>query len=129
LTVALGLFIAAAGLTACSTPSAAKSSVAVQSPTGTALSWFASINEHDYPLALAHFLPSARDQMEWSDFGTSSFRDVRCHNVSQKSNTSEVECTFSVPNPSPDMENVTFWDVYMKRTPTGPWLITGYGQG
>jgi hypothetical protein len=124
-----GLLVFGVALVGCSSASRSLPHVAVQPPINTALSWFRSINEHNMPLALAHFVPKDRQQMEWSDFGSASFSEIRCQLVSQEKTTSEVDCTFHVPNPSPDMRGVTFWDIYMQREPPGPWLINAYGQG
>lgn len=43
--------------------------IAIQSPVATTRSWFAAINAHDKPLALAHFVPADRDMMNWSSWG------------------------------------------------------------
>jgi hypothetical protein len=104
--------------------------IAVQSPVDTALSWFKSIDEHNLPLAKAHFAPADRSQMAWgSDFEGSSFSDVRCRLVAQEITTSEVYCAFDMPRRPSDMDGVTFWTIDMQREPAGPWLIASYGQG
>ena len=112
-------------LAAC-TSSAAPPRVATQSPVNTALSWFKAINEHNMPLAQAHFARADRNQMEWSDSG--SFYDLRCRLIAQAMTTSQVRCTFMMHKRPIDMLNVTYWSVSMQRKPPGPWLITGYGQ-
>ena len=117
-------------LALCGCGSGALPHIPVQSPVGTALSWFHSIDQHNMSLAKAHFAPPDRKLMAWgSDFDASTFSDVQCHATQQETTTSQVHCTFNIPSRPPDMRGVTFWDVYMERQPPGPWLITSYGQG
>jgi hypothetical protein len=110
------------------TSSAAPPHIATQSPVETTLSWFKAINEHNMPLAQAHFARADRNDMEWSDFGSFSFYDLRCHLVAKGLTTSWVRCTFKTHNPPIDMVSDTYWSVYMQRKAPGPRLITGYGQ-
>jgi hypothetical protein len=125
----VGILAFGLGLAGCTSASGPLPRIAVQSPVATALSWFNSINEHNISLARAHFVPADRQLMTWSDFGSTSFSNVHCHSLEQEATNTEVYCTFRVPNPSPDMQGVTFWDVYMQRKLHGPWLINSYGQG
>ena len=124
LVVLVGLGFGLAGCSSQTSSSQPPPRVAVQSPVDTALSWFKSVNDHDLPLALAHFAPGSREQMEWSDFGSTTFTNVQCSLVSATSTTSDVRCTYGLPN----LPGRTFWTVDMERTPPGPWLITSYGQ-
>jgi len=115
-------------LGACSSSSGSPPSIAVQSPVGTALSWFKAINENNMPLALAHFASAERSQMEWSGLGSFSFYNVNCHVTSQAAATSQVKCTFKVRNPPVDLQNDTFWNIsFQRKSMSDPWLITGYG--
>jgi hypothetical protein len=124
LMMAISLMLAGCGNAAAPLPR-----IAVKSPVDTALSWFKAVNENNMPLALAHFAPADRSQMEWSDVGSFSFDDLRCHVMVQATRTSQVECAFKVHNPPIDLLDDTFWDISMQRKPFGPWLITGYGTG
>ena len=103
--------------------------IEVQPPVDTAYAWFAAINDNDYPLALAHFVPADRSYMEWSSFGSVSFSDVTCNLISQASNAATVGCFFTVQNPPPDMQDDTGWSIDMERHTPGPWLIVDYGVG
>ena len=115
--------------------------VAMQSPEATALSWFSSINTHNMPLAVAHFAPADKGQMDWADFDSVSFSNVRCSLVSQSESkqlfqnrssqaSASVMCTFVPHAPSGDPAlSDAFWTVYMKRSSSGPWLISSYGTG
>jgi hypothetical protein len=103
--------------------------VRTEPPAQTVIDWFRSINHHDYPLALAHFVPLDRQLMHWSDFGSTSFGDVHCDLLWQHLTDAQVGCSFFVPDPSPDMEGIDGWGVTLARHRQGPWLITGYGQG
>lgn len=103
--------------------------VAVQSPVATTLSWFASINAHDKPLAVAHFVPADRDMMEWTNWGA-PFTGLQCSLMHRSTHRASVYCKFNVINdPNMGMSNVSFWTVALQREPTGRWLINNYGQG
>lgn len=123
--IAVGIGSAAAVLTSSSTPSRIK----VQSPLATVVSWFDAINDRNQALAVAHFSPADQDQMEWSAFGTSSFQNLRCHDIAVHSNNATVYCSFQIRNPTPDLKGDSFWTVDMTRARSGPWLITSYGTG
>ncbi len=104
--------------------------IAVQSPVDTAVSRFRALNEHDMPYIVAAFWPSDRETAETSGVGSSlPFEDVHCHLETQSATTSAVRCTFQVANSvNTPMQNVTYFSVDMQRKPSGPWLITDYGQ-
>jgi hypothetical protein len=103
------------------------STIAIQSPVATTLSWFAALNEHNKPLALAHFVVADRDMMEWS-FWEPPFHGLHCSLTSEGVNRANVYCTFDDINDN-DMSNVDFWSVSLQRSSNGPWLINNYGQG
>jgi hypothetical protein len=103
--------------------------VSVESPTATAYSWFRAINQDNLALAQAHFEPTSRSQMHWSDFGSIQFTDVSCSPRSVTTTNADVRCAFDVPNPPADLQGDHFWDVWMQRKASGPWLISSYGQG
>jgi hypothetical protein len=128
-TVALSVALAFALNGCAATPTDAPSlSIAVQSPVDTAYAWFAAINEHNLPLALAHFAPADTGAMEWTDFDSFSFSDVSCSLVSQTSTTADVGCRFTEHAPS--YENIDAgWGISLERQPPGPWLINNYGTG
>jgi len=65
--------------------------------------------------------------MRWSDLGSFSFYDLRCHQTARAATASQVKCTFRVHDPPPDLQEDTFWYISMRRQSLGPWLITGYG--
>jgi hypothetical protein len=103
--------------------------VAIQSPVATTLSWFASINAHDKPLAIAHFVPADRDMMEWTYWGM-PFTGLHCSLMHRSTLRASVYCKFNVINdPNMGMGNVSFWSVSLQREPSGRWLINNYGQG
>lgn len=103
--------------------------VAIQSPVATTLSWFASINAHDRPLAIAHFVPADRDMMEWTNWGV-PFTGLHCSLMNRSTLHASVYCKFNVINdPNMGMGNVSFWTVALQREPSGRWLINNYGQG
>ena len=103
--------------------------IAIQSPVATTLSWFAAVNAHDKPLALAHYVAADRHMMEWSSWGP-PFKHLRCSQRSGSATSAVVTCTFDeINDPTGGMSNTSFWDVYLQREPPGPWLINGYGQG
>ena len=122
------LLVLGSALAACGS-SGTSPKVGVDTPAATAAAWFKSINDGNLALAEAHFEPGSRSQMQWSDFGSVSFKSVKCLLRSQSATSSDVRCSFTVPNPPADLEGQYFWDVYMKRRGTGPWLISTYGQG
>jgi hypothetical protein len=101
--------------------------ITIQSPVATTLSWFAALNQHDKPLALAHFVVADRDMMEWSFWGP-PFKDLHCSLTSATATRADVYCTFDDIN-SGAMSNVDFWSVSLQRSSPGPWLINNYGQG
>jgi len=121
--------LALMGLVSCGPSREPGVEIAIQTPVGTALAWFQSVNTHDKSLALAHFASADRDKMEWSDFGSISFDNVQCQPEAETATTAAVRCTFAIRDPSPDVRSDTFWDIYFERQPSGPWLITDYGQG
>jgi len=127
--ITVAMVIMALVLAGCTSSTAPLPSTAVKSPVDTALSWFKAVNENNMPLALAHFAPADRNQMEWSGLGSFSFYDLRCYVMFQAVTTSEVVCAFKVHDPPIDLLDDTFWDISMQRKPSGPWLITGYGTG
>lgn len=102
----------------------------VQSPTDTALAWFAAIDEKNFPVAVGHFVSSARTMMNWADFGSVSYSNVHCTLRSQTETQAVVLCMFVVHAPSGEPSGgASFWTVEMERNGDGPWLIDNYGQG
>ena len=92
------------------------------------MSWFRAVNSRNKPLALAHFVPADRGQMEWSGW-VPSFNHLHCSLSSGTANAARVICTFDdINDPQAGMSNTTFWSVYLQREPSGRWLINGYGQ-
>jgi hypothetical protein len=67
--------------------------IAVHSPVATALSWFAALNAHNKSLALAHFAPADREQMEWSSW-VPPFKHLKCSQRSGSATSADVTCTF-----------------------------------
>ena len=103
--------------------------IAIQSPVATTLSWFSAVNDQNMPLALAHFAPSARGQMEWSSWGP-PFTHLHCSLQSKAAANAHVYCTFAdINDPDTGMSNISFWTVYLQRRSSGRWLINNYGQG
>jgi hypothetical protein len=103
--------------------------IAIQPPVATTLSWFAAINAHDKPLAVAHFVPADRDMMEWSNWGE-PFRDIHCSLMNSATSRASVYCKFNdINDANMGMSNVSFWTVSLQREPSGRWLINNYGQG
>jgi hypothetical protein len=103
--------------------------IAVQSPVNSTLSWFAAINAHDKPLALAHFVPANRDMMEWSYWGV-PFKGLHCSLMNRSTSRASVYCKFNnINDANMGMSNVSFWTVALQREPSGRWLINNYGQG
>jgi hypothetical protein len=103
--------------------------IAVRSPVATTLSWFSAVNDQNKPLALAHFVPADRQMMEWSSLGPPFVR-TRCSLHSASTRNAVVYCTFDdINDPGTGMSNVSFWNVYLQREPSGRWLINNYGQG
>jgi hypothetical protein len=102
--------------------------IASEPPVATTLSWFSAVNRHNMPLALAHFLPADRGQMEWSQWGP-PFTHLHCSLSSGTAKDAHVYCTFDkINDPDTGMSNVSFWSVYLQRDSSGRWLINGYGQ-
>jgi hypothetical protein len=71
--------------------------------------------------------------MEWSSWGP-HFKNVKCTQLSglapQTATSAVVRCTYNTINdPDAGMSNEDFWDVYLQRNTSGPWLINNYGQG
>ena len=115
-------------LTACGdspTPSAD------ETPLAAAQSWFGSINAKDLQAAQDHFVPSARDQMDWGGGDTatwSTFTNVHCRSVWQTATAATVHCTF-LESASPSEGNPdTYWTIDLVRSRSGQWLIDNYGQ-
>jgi hypothetical protein len=79
-------------------------------------------------LAVAHFAPADREQMDWHDFYSTSFEQVHCQLVSETAISADVGCGFSEHGP-PDDNPDQGWGIYMQRSPGGPWLINAYGTG
>jgi hypothetical protein len=101
------------------------------SPVKAALSWFGAINRHDRSLIDSKFAPDDRymvaNVISWNLY---YFLDVRCHTSSETRLRATVSCEFKMRDPAPpEMRNISFWDLDLRRSPSGPWLITGYGQG
>jgi hypothetical protein len=92
-----------------------KPTIAIQSPVNTTLSWFAAINAHDKPLALAHFVPADRDMMEWSNWGV-PFKGLHCSLMNHSTSRASVYCTFNdINDANMGMGNVSFWNVALQR--------------
>jgi len=103
--------------------------IAIQPPVATTLSWFASINAHDKPLAVAHFVPVDRDMMDWSNWGV-PFKGLHCSLMNRSTSRASVYCKFDdINNANMGMSNVSFWTVSLQRESSGRWLINNYGQG
>lgn len=103
--------------------------IAIQSPVATTLSWFSAVNDQNLPLALAHFAPGARGQMQWSSWGP-PFTHLHCSLESKATTNAQVYCTFAdINDPDTGMSNVSNWAVYLQRESSGRWLINSYGQG
>jgi len=103
--------------------------IQVQSPVETTVAWFTAVNDQNAPLALAHFAPAAREQMEWSQWGQ-PFRHLRCSLQSATTSTAVVGCSFATINdPDTGMDNDSAWSVDLQRAQSGPWLINNYGEG
>jgi hypothetical protein len=125
--VPVGITLVLAGCTS----SAAPRRIATQSPVDTTLSWFGAVNRHDRSLIDSKFAPGQRREVaNVLDWNLYYFLDVRCHASSESRLSATVRCVFKMRNPAPpEMLNVSFWDFDLQRSPSGPWLITGYGQG
>jgi hypothetical protein len=121
--------VAAGILTGCG--GSALPSVPVESPAKTALAWFEAVDHHDLRLALAHFAPPDRGQMEWGGSAWPYFAHVRCRG-GQTGNEASAGCSFVVRNAHGSFFGFQGWvgmGVWMERKPGGPWLITSWGQG
>ena len=112
-------------LTGCG--SAPPTPIAIQPPVATTLSWFQAVNAHNMPVAQEHFVPSDRDMMAWSSWEP-PFKDLQCQLSSATTRRADVYCTFATIN-SDDMNNVSFWNVYLQRDESGRWLMNSDGQG
>jgi hypothetical protein len=110
-------------------PNSVSSEIKVEDPSNTAVSWFRSVDSNHLALAIAHFDPPHRYLMQWGNFGSFSFNKVHCVTLTESEHESSVRCTFRIPNPPPELENVIFWDIHFHKSNSGPWLITSYGQG
>ena len=131
LALLLGLTVS---LSACSSGPSSYSGplpqIEVQSPVKTTIAWFKALNNHNAPQALAHFADGERRQMEWAQWGPPFVR-LHCSLQTQTTgNQAEVNCTFNdINDAAAGMSNVSFWNVYLQREPSGRWLINNYGQG
>ena len=106
--------------------------IAPQSPVQTAYGWFKSVNNKDYPGAVAYFEPTARDMMEWGGGNTSgwpTFSNLRCKLVTETVTDAQVQCTFRESQAADVGNPDSFWGIDMHRVGTGPWFIDNYGQG
>ena len=103
-----------------------------QSPVQKAYGWFKSVNNKDYPAAVAYFEPTARDMMEWGGGNTSgwpTFSNLRCKLVTETVTDAQVQCTFRESQAADVGNPDSFWGIDMHRVGTGPWFIDNYGQG
>lgn len=103
-------------------------------PVRAALSWFAAINRKDKAAAIAAFVPSAAEQMNWGNGDTATwptFTAIKCtqQNQDAATATATVYCTFSESQAPAAGNPDTFWTVYFQRTSDGRWPIDNYGQG
>lgn len=130
-----GFVVAVSG---CGSPASYRSratlspTAAERSPVQATLSWFSAVNHKDMTAAVAHFEPSAANQMDWLNGDTSTwpiFSALHCKPVGQSNSSATVYCTFS-ESQAPAVGNPdSFWTVDLQRQSDGRWLISGYGQG
>ena len=123
--VALGVVLAV------NTGSRGPKATARPTATATALGWLSAINSHKLSLIESYFDPKDRYMVAHVvDWDLYQFVGVRCHLMEETALTAAVFCHFAMRSPQPpEMQNVSFWDVYMERSLSGPWLIDNYGQG
>jgi hypothetical protein len=126
--VSAGLGIAACGSPP--TPSAVES--LISTPLLAARSWFQSINDKNLTAAEDHFVPAARDMMDWGGGDTSTwstFTDLHCRTLSDNRGRATVLCNFVESASSSEGNPDSFWTVSLQRQAPGIWLINNYGQG
>jgi hypothetical protein len=131
LAISLAISIALGVALAVNAGSSAPKAIAQPSATARALAWFSAINSHKLSLIESYFDPADRYMVahvvDWDLF---HFVGVHCRLIEEAARTSVVVCHFAMRSPQPpEMQNVSFWDVYMERSPSRPWLIDNYGQG
>jgi hypothetical protein len=122
-----GMALASCGVTTAST----NSTQVFSTPLAATYSWFRSIDLKEPKSVIAHAAPSARYMMDWNDGDTSlwpSFSRIACKVAKEATNTTALLCTFK-ENAPPGNNPDTFWSVSLKRSVSGKWLITNYGQG
>lgn len=122
--------VASAVLAGCTSSHSASvsSSSRPKTPVDAALAWFHAINHKDKAAALAAFLPSNADQMNWNGGNTASwptFSKVACTDSYSDDTVANVYCTFKESDPLGD----TFWTIHFQHATDGRWLIENYGQG
>ena len=112
-------------------PEGSPPTTTASAPLSTARIFFTALNGHDRSAVVAAVAPAARSQVQWS-FWPPPFRHLRCHLTSATAapRRAGVECDFDeIYSPGAGMSNTTFWNLELRRYPSGRWLITGYGQG
>jgi len=130
----LGLILAGAPVLAgCGgAPVATQSLSHASTPLAATGSWFAAINDKNLRAAQDHFIPSAKDMMNWGDGDTSTwstFTKLRCRTLFESGNAASVYCSFDESPSSSEGNPDSWWTVSLQRTTSGKWLINNYGQG
>jgi hypothetical protein len=103
--------------------------IAVEDPVATTRAWFAAVDAENMPLAMAHYAPADRVQMEWNKW--IAFNKVHNCQLAPISGgdlaagKAVVECDFDTMGP----DHINFLDVYLQRDSSGRWLIYDSGQG
>jgi hypothetical protein len=98
-------------------------------PVATTRGWFAAVNAHDMPLAQEYFVPSARNQMDWSSWGP-PFQSLSCRLVSESQSDAVVGCKYkAITDASSGMSGDSGWSVDLTYISAGVWRINSYGQG
>jgi hypothetical protein len=120
---------------ACSGGSTSGSGSASQGDTRTPVAatstWFAAINAKDQSAVLALMTSTNGAEGAWreSPSGWPTFTNLRCHALSEATNTATVECTFQESAATGAGNPDSFWDVELVKQPSGGWLVDNYGQG
>jgi hypothetical protein len=116
-------------LTGCLSGSSASSGPTAKS---AAYAWFRTVNAKNLTAAQAHFAVADRNQMDWGEGDVAdwpTFSDVNCKTSSSSTYYATVFCSFK-ESAAPLAGNPdTGWALAFQRQKSGPWLITGYGQG
>lgn len=129
----LAVVCVAAFLSSCSSRTTPRSA-SPPGPDRAALAWFAAINSNNAASVRSMMLPgSAAEQSwfagRWAPSQWPAFTRVSCRPLADSGDNARVECSFdesqapSVGNPD------SFWDIGLRRGPSGSWLVSSYGQG